>query len=174
MQPTNYFLDKFVAHKLSLLTECGAPELSANPNWIGQFVINTMLIAKPQPKQRAFVYLPPASGRCVSAYRAARSAPIEYVETPRNIFSPYFKALLNFEVCMGQCGQLIELIKSATGMSSFQKNDKSDNERLHKLYIFSKHMDKMIADNRLPTDATVSDLDNERRPGVQVSKNNVR
>jgi hypothetical protein len=157
MQPTNYFLDKFVAHKLSLLTECGAPELSANPNWIGQFVINTMLIAKPQPKQRAFAFtfLRRAEG-AFSAYRAARSALIEYVETPRNVFSPYFKALLNFEVCIGQCGQLIELIKSATGMSSFQKNDKSDNERLHKIYIFSKHMDKMIADNRLPTDATAA------------------
>jgi hypothetical protein len=29
MQPSSYFLDNFVAHKLSLLSECGSPEAIA-------------------------------------------------------------------------------------------------------------------------------------------------
>jgi hypothetical protein len=157
MQLSNYSLDNFVAHKLSLLTECSAPELSANPNWIGQFVLNTMLVANLPPKQRAFAFtfLRRAEG-AFSAYRAARSALTEYFNTPRNVLSPYFRALLNFEVCIGQCYQGFELLERASGKRVFQKNDMSDGERLHDLYIASKHMDRMIAGNRLPTEATAA------------------
>jgi hypothetical protein len=140
MPLTNYSLDKFVAHKLSLLTECGAPELSANPNWIGAFVLNTMLIANLPPMQRAFAftYLRRAEG-AFSAYRAARSGLIEYCNTRGgNVLSPYFRALLNFEVCIGQCYQGFELLATA---SRHQKNDASDAKRLHSLYVASKHMD---------------------------------
>jgi hypothetical protein len=157
MQPSNYLLDKFVAHELSRLTECGAPELSTNPNWIGDFVLMCALVANPPPKQRAYAFnfLRRAEG-AFFAYRAARSALIEYLQTPRNIVSPYFRALLNFEVCIAQCYQGFELLKTASGKQVFQKNDMSDGERLHGLYIASKHMDRMIDGGRLPTEATAA------------------
>jgi hypothetical protein len=157
MQPSNYLLDNFVAHKLSLLTECGAPELSANPNWIGHFVLTSVFITKLPPKQRAFVFnfLRRAEG-AFFAYGAARSALIEYLQTPRNVLSPYFKALLNFEVCIAQCYQGLELLATASGQQVFQKKETSDGERLHKLYIVSKHMDKMIDGGKLPNEATAA------------------
>jgi hypothetical protein len=56
MQPSNYMLDNFVAHKLSLLTECGACELSANANWIGAFELTSLFRAQLPPKKRAYVF----------------------------------------------------------------------------------------------------------------------
>jgi hypothetical protein len=154
MPLSDYSLDNFVAHELSSLTKCGAPELSANPNWIGQFVLNTVVIAKPE-RPYAFTFLRRAEG-AFSSYRAARSALIEYVETPRDVLSPYFKALLNFEVCIGQCCQGFNLLRTASGKDWFQKNDKSDGDRLNNLYNNSKHMDERIADGALPTEATAA------------------
>jgi hypothetical protein len=52
-RPTNYMLDNFVAHKLSLLTECGAPEFTNNENWLGTFILNSVFIAQLAPKPRA-------------------------------------------------------------------------------------------------------------------------
>lgn len=34
-RPSDYMLDNFVAHKLSLLTACGAPEFTHDENWLG-------------------------------------------------------------------------------------------------------------------------------------------
>ncbi len=41
-QLSNYTLDNFVAHKLSLLTECGAQELCTNFNWLNTFVLTSV------------------------------------------------------------------------------------------------------------------------------------
>jgi predicted RNA-binding Zn-ribbon protein involved in translation (DUF1610 family) len=157
MQPTNYFLDNFVAPKLSLLTECGARELPKNANWLGAFILTSVFKMKLPPKNRAYVFnfLRRAEG-AFSAYREARAALIEYLQTPRNVLSPYFRALLNFEVCIAQCYQGYELLATASGEKLFKRKDKSDAERLHCLYIDSKHMDEMIDGGKLPTEATVA------------------
>src|SRR6202011_5859336 len=39
-RPSYYMLDNFVAHKLSLLTKCGARELPTNANWLNTFILN--------------------------------------------------------------------------------------------------------------------------------------
>ena len=157
MQPSNYLLDNFVAHKLSLLTYCGARELSTNANWIGAFVLTSVFKTQLPHKERAYVFnfLRRAEG-AFSAYREARTALIEYLRTPRNVLSPYFRALLNFEVCIAQCYQGYGLLATASGQPFFQKNDKSEAERLQMLYVDSKHMDKMIDGGKLPTEATAA------------------
>jgi hypothetical protein len=72
-------------------------------------------------KTRAYVFnfLRRAEGAS-SAYRVARIALIEYLETPRNVLSPYFRALLNFEVCISQCYQGYELLATASGQKFFE------------------------------------------------------
>jgi len=156
-QPSNYFLDNFVAHELSLLTECGAPELSRKVNWIGAFILTSAFVATLAPKKRTYVFnfLRRAEG-AFSTYSEARNALIEYLQTPRNVVSPYFRALLNFEVCIAQCYQGYELLATASGRKLFKPNDKSGAERLCKLYVDSKHMDKMIDGGKLPTKATAA------------------
>lgn len=157
MQPTNYMLDNFVAHKLSLLTECGVREFSTNANWINAFVLTSVFKAKLPPKERAYVFnfLRRAEG-AFSAYREARAALIEYLQTPRNVCSPYFRTLLNFEVCIAQCCQGYALLATASGEKFFQNSDKGEAERLYKLYVDSKHMDQMINGGKLPTEATAA------------------
>jgi hypothetical protein len=172
MQPTNYMLDNFVAHKLSLLTECGVREFSTNANWINAFVLTSVFKAKLPPKERAYVFnfLRRAEG-AFSAYREARAALIEYLQTPRNVCSPYFRALLNFEVCIAQCCQGYALLATASGEKFFQNSDNGEAERLYKLYVDSKHMDQMINGGKLPTEATAA---NELRLGEQSSRGHVR
>ncbi|MFA6283837.1 MAG: hypothetical protein WC633_06825 [Desulfurivibrionaceae bacterium] len=157
MQPSNYLLDNFVAHKLSLLNECGAPELSEKSTWLNNFILNSVFIAKFPTKFQAYIFnfLRRTEG-AFSAYREAHVALIEYVETPRNVLSPYFKALLNFEVCIAQCYQGYELLKTASGEKLFEPNDGSEMEKLHTLYIDSKHMDQMIDGGKLPPEATAA------------------
>jgi hypothetical protein len=158
---TDYFLDNFVAHKLSLLTKCGTRELTTNANWISAFVLTRAFTAPLPHKNRAyaFTFVRRAEG-AFSAYRQARAALIEYVETPRgNVFSPYFRALLNFEVCIAQCCQGCELLATASGEKHprwKKKNDKSELGRLYKLYVDSKHMDEMIDGGKLPTEAAAA------------------
>lgn len=157
MQPSNYLLDNFVAHRLSALTVCGAPEIPDEANWLNAFILTTVFRVSLEGRTRAYVFnfIRRAQGAFFS-YRQARSALIEHVETPRNVLSPYFKALLNFELCISQCYQGYELLATASGQKFFEKGDNSDAERLHKLYVDSKHMDQMIDGGKLPTEATAA------------------
>jgi hypothetical protein len=81
---------------------------------------------------------------------------IEYVSTPSNVISPYFRAPLNFEVFIAQSYQGYELLRTASGIDYFAKNDQSDGDRLNKLNNDSKHMndriDKANFHLRLPPD----------------------
>ena len=102
MQPSNYLLDHFVGHKLSLLTVCGAPEITRDATWINTFILTSVIQADIEPKTRAFLFnfLRRAEGAFL-AYRQAHAALLDYIGTSRNVLSPYFKALLNFEICIG-------------------------------------------------------------------------
>jgi hypothetical protein len=157
MRPSNYLLDNFVAHKLSLLTECGAPELPTNTNWLNTFILSSVFLARLPSKPRAYVFnfLRRAEG-ALSSYRQARSALIEYLATPRHVLSPYFRALLYFEVCISHCYQGYELLRTATGKNFFEPNDGSGAYRLNLLYNDSKHMNERIERGELPTEATAA------------------
>ena len=95
MRPSNYLLDNFVAHRLSLLKECGAPELPESRNWLNEFILNSAFKVQLEARTRAYVFnfLRRAEG-ALSAYRVARVALIEYLTTPANVLSPYFRGAL--------------------------------------------------------------------------------
>lgn len=157
MQLTDYALDQFVAHKLSLLTERGAKEIADPADFLNAFILNTIVGPRSQldSKTRAYVFnFIRRAGGAVSAYREARAGLIEYVSTPREVISPYFKALLNFEVFIAQSYQAYELLVTASGIDLFVRGDQSDGERLNKLYNDSKHMNRMIVGGQLPPEAT--------------------
>jgi len=157
MQPTNYLLDHFVAHKLSQLTECGAQEFPREGNWLNKFILTSVIKVTLPAKTRAYIFnfLRRAEG-ALFAYDEARKAVIEYINTPRNVLSPYFRALLNFEVCISQCYQGYELLARASGEKFFEQNDGSEAERLQMLYVDSKHLDRMIDGGKIPTEATAA------------------
>jgi hypothetical protein len=45
---SNYALDNFVAHKLSLLTECGAREIPTYANYLNTFILNSVFRVTPR------------------------------------------------------------------------------------------------------------------------------
>lgn len=156
MQMSKYTLDKFVAHKLSGLTRCGAKEINNSVSYLNAFILNNIFGSAPlDDKMRAYAFnfIRRAEGAFAS-YREARFALIEYVETPPNLISPYFRALLNFETFLAQVYQGYELLRTASGIKYFEKGDQSDGERLNKLYNDSKHMDRKIERGELPPRAT--------------------
>ncbi len=155
MQLTDYALDNFAAHNLSLLARCGASEMPISKNWLGSFISRSVFLANTPSKDRAYMFniIRRAEG-ALNAYREARTALIEYVETPRSELSPYFRSLLNFEVAIAQCYQGLELLSTSVGQKLFQKDDGSVYQRLQTLYVDSKHMDLMISGGKFPDEAT--------------------
>lgn len=150
-------LDNFVAHKLSLLTECGAGELPPDESWLNDFILNNAFRVNLPAKTRAFVFNFLRRAEAARwTYRGARTALIEYLPTPSNVISPYFRALLGFEICISQCYQGYELLMKATGEKIFTAGDGSDAERLRNLYIHCKHMDLKIKGGKMPTGATAT------------------
>ena len=55
MQPSDYLLDNFVAHKMSFLTECRAPELSMK-TWLNVFILNSANQARLDDKHYAYAF----------------------------------------------------------------------------------------------------------------------
>ncbi len=156
-QLTDFFLDKFVAHKISFLTECGAPELSMESAWLNNFILNSAFRFSLPAAGRAYVFnfIRRAEG-AFFAYRVARLELIEFINTPSNVISPYFRSLLRFETCVSQLWQGCELFMKITGEKVFNRSDGSDMERLHGLYIDAKHLDSVIEAGKLPDTATAS------------------
>jgi predicted RNA-binding Zn-ribbon protein involved in translation (DUF1610 family) len=154
-QPSNYLLDNYIAHKLSELTQCHAPELKDDAQWLNNFILNSVFRVQLPPKTRAYVFnfLRRTEGASF-AYRAALVEIHEYLNTPRSTISPYFRALSHIEICIAQCYQGYELLGSAFGESIYTQGDGSPEERLQIVYVDSKHMDRMIAGEKLPEKAT--------------------
>jgi hypothetical protein len=62
---SDYALDSFIGHKLSLLTECGAEPIDQAPAWLTVFVLNSAVSATKEPKgyPYSFNFLRRAEGR---------------------------------------------------------------------------------------------------------------
>jgi len=121
-QPSNELLDNYVAHKLSELTECGAVELEVDSSWLNNFILNNIFRFGVQPKARAYLFsfLRRTEG-ATTAYQLACTALTEYIRTPRNVVSPYFRALTQFEICISQLYQGYELLATATGQRLYSR-----------------------------------------------------
>jgi len=152
---SNYTLDTFIAHRLSELTNCGAPELAAETKWLNTFILNSIIHFSIPPKTRAYLFNFLRRAEAASAaYREARHQLLEHIATPSNVVSPYFLSLAQFEVCVSQCYQGYELLARAGGTKLYEPGDGSPEERLQTVYVDSKHMDRMIDGMRLPESAT--------------------
>jgi hypothetical protein len=154
MQPTNYLLDNFIAHRLSELTVCGAPELAQEAKWLNTFILKTVFHFSLPPKTRAYLFnFLRRTEAASAAYVEARRQLIEHLETPRNVVSPHFLSLAQFEVCIAQCYQGYELLARAAQSKLYEPGDDSAEEKLQTVYVDSKHMDRMIHGEKLTESA---------------------
>lgn len=154
-QPTNYLLDNFIAHKLSELTACCAPELPEEAKWLNTFILKSIFQLSIASKTRAYLFnfLRRAEGAS-AAYREARRQLLEHLATPRNVISPYFLSLTQFEICIAQCYQGYETLDRAMGQQLYEPGRGAVEEKLQTVYVDSKHMDSMIHGGKLPDPAT--------------------
>lgn len=154
---TNSFVDTFVAYKMSEINKCEAPDMKTEEKkLLNQFLLNSVFKVTIKAKQKAYLMnIVRRVEGAFSAYHEARKSLIEHIDTPNNTISPYFRSLLNFEGCVSQLYQSIELNCKLTGNKAFDKgrNSKCKYERLYDVYIDSKHMDGMIKGRKLPDDA---------------------
>ena len=155
MQPSNYLLDNFIAHRLSELTVCGTPELDEEAKWLNTFILKTIFQFSIPPKTRAYLFNFLRRAEAASAaYRDARRLLLEHLATPRNVISPYFLSLAQFEVCITQCYQGYELLARSVGQRLYEPGSGTSEENLQTVCVDSKHMDRMIDGDKLPNSAT--------------------
>lgn len=155
MQPTNYLLDNYVAHKLSELNACDAPELVEEAKWLNQFILRSIFHLSLTAQTRAYLFnfLRRAEGASMS-YREGRRLLLQHLASPQNVISLYFRSLTLFEVCIAQCYQGYELLARVVGQKLYEPGSGTPEEKLQTVYVDSKHMDQMIYGNKLPTSAT--------------------
>ena len=150
---TDDFVDKYVAHKISELSICGAPELSDRPrSWLSPFIINSGLRVHLTDKARAYVFNYLRRVEAASTfYVQAREALLKYLDhqaTRVTGASHYFHSLMLFEICVSQMYQAAELLYRPLRIKMSDVGD--DVQSLWYLYNDAKHMDQMIKGGRLP------------------------
>lgn len=163
MRLSNIFLDTYIAPKLSSLTEFKTHEASEKLKpWVNNFILNsTFRVKVPEPtKTYYFNFLRRAEGAFIE-YEYARKALEDYINTKRNNpernkISPYFRALLHFETFIAQLYQAYEFLMTFSKMKVFNRGEGTIIEKIHELYITSKHMDKCIKKGHLPDSATIA------------------
>ncbi len=159
---SNYALDKFVAPKLSELTECNIPDMSNHfgqaDHWVTNFILNSILRipVEPKPKQYIIFFLRRAEA-AFREYQNARRTLVAYVKYGREKGSVYFEALFHVEICIAQMWQAFDqttkFTKNASGENDklYERGDGSVYERLNSLYNISRHIGSNIPeDSNLP------------------------
>ncbi len=156
--PTNYALDHFVAQGLSSLTECGAPEIpDSGRSWLGPYTLVVEFNNLPDSDRAYRLNFLRRTEGALLAYDDARTALLYYLKAPRVAISAYFRALLQFEICVSQIYQGLELLRAKTDRNIYDpahRNNRSIGRRLHDTYIASKHLDGTIKSRKVPLDAT--------------------
>jgi hypothetical protein len=152
---SNYVLDTFVAPRISVLTECGAPDLPIQESVVPQFQLNALLQhIQLNPQGRSYwLNIIRRAEAAWSAYGEARKALLEYLSNRK--LASYFRALAFFEMCVSQIWQAHELLRKATGADAFARGDQSVLERLHDMYNDVKHMEERIHEGKLENTASI-------------------
>jgi hypothetical protein len=129
--------------------------LPEEAKWLNTFIRKTIFQLSIPAKTRAYLFnfLRRAEGAS-AAYREARRLLVEHLTSPRNVISPYFRSLTQFEICISQCYQGYELLARAMGHQLYEPGHGTPEEKLRIAYVDSKHMDQMIYGDKLPNPAT--------------------
>lgn len=159
---TDYTLDKFIAPKLSELTQCNIPDVSDKfkelTSLIDAFILNSIFTNCYNNDGIPFMFF--YLRRAEAAYREfhfSRIVLLRYLEVKRENFSLYFETLFHIETCIAQLWQAIlqfnSLISKATGKKEriYKKGESSYYERINLLYNASRY----AGEDNIPDKATI-------------------
>jgi hypothetical protein len=142
---TNYALDKFVAPKLSELTECNIPDMSTHSSqsdsWVGNFILNSIFTFQGNSLFTQYaIYVLRRAEAAFREYRNARLTLFNYVNNQQKNVSVYFEILFHVETCIAQMWQACDAtIKFSKGKKLYNRRDGSAFERLNNLYNISRY-----------------------------------
>jgi len=159
---SNWAKDR-IAPQLSQLSACGAEPLGLDGKPLASLIVNGLLFFRyPEEKHPLAVNYARRIEQAVYEYENGRTQLQEYVATPDNVISPYFRAFAHFEHCLASLDQALELgtrlfrTEATRGHREYASNDGSVNDRINRLHRHSKHMDERIESGKLPPEGTTA------------------
>lgn len=150
MQFGAFVLDKYGAPKLSKLTEFNVPEMAEPPNYLGSFVLNSLLIMPHEDPEGRFILM---FGRrvehAIREYRKGRDLLLSYVAglpQTNNHFLRALQAATHFEQCVGSICQAAALLTGLINRIPNTPPPEPDNReaRLKLIWNRAKHFDDDI------------------------------
>jgi hypothetical protein len=150
-----FVLDTFGAPRLSELTVCGAPDLEEPPNYLGSFVLNSILHLKHnEPVGRLILMFGRRVEHAVREYRRGRELLVAYVSRlpqSNNHFLHAMRATTHFEEWIGAAYQAGALLMRVVGLTAPPDQLPAEDDRLKRLKLIwnrSKHFDDDLAKKR--------------------------
>lgn len=149
--------DEHVATAISKFTGATIPELAHDQAdyWLDNYFLNSAIGTSfmPPAREYAFTFIRRTSA-AFEEYELARAATLQFVDrrsAGEQPISIYRSALYHWEQCSALAWQAIEVWRKITKSDAFSPGDGSVEERLHHAHNRSKHTDKAIAANQMPT-----------------------
>jgi hypothetical protein len=155
MPLSNYSLDTFVAPKMSLLTECGMPELEPLASALPSVVLNRIFVAPlPEKPAQLIVNIIRKVEIAFQEYRLAREALVAHTAKSIKGIASYFLALGYVEQCLAATHQSICMLIPKDQRSNFPSDSPED--KIRRLYNTSKHVDERITEGKLLEGSTIA------------------
>ncbi|MFC3789131.1 hypothetical protein ACFOQM_10105 [Paenibacillus sp. GCM10012307] len=146
LQPSNYFLDKFVSFDLSSLSSNNTGKREISSKWVNAFILNSAFRYKfEEPKRLLIMNLLRRVESSFHQYNLGSSQLDEYLLGDKRGISRYFSAVVCFEIALSHLYQAYMFGQRLTGIKLFNSNDNSSLDRLNKLYNISKHYDGTVS-----------------------------
>jgi hypothetical protein len=157
LQPTNDYMDRFVAPGYSAFTAATIPDMSAasqeQEHWVANFILNGSMRVTLDDDTRRTWY---------NFLRRAESAFLEYEEAKRltldHIASPaahrYIRAIGRWEQFLSEAYRAWAVLVKGEKVL-FDKDDGSVLQRLNLFYNLTKHVESAIKSGQLPPNGTL-------------------
>jgi hypothetical protein len=144
LQPTNDFLDKFVAPKISAFTAVSIPELRGMPqNWLMIFILSSCLrVNLDDDSWRTFYNFLRKTEAAFREYNLAQQLTTAYLENPE-IKAEYIQAIDHWEMFLAVAYQAWALLARGE-RDLLGAEDDAALMRLNSLYNVTKHIDGAI------------------------------
>jgi hypothetical protein len=160
LQPSNLFMDKYVAPGFSAFTAATIPDMSAvsreQGHWLANFILNSW--ARPTTdddlRRTLFNFLRRTQA-AFREYQEARRLTLAHLADERpNAISGYFEAIDHWEQFLSQADRAGAVLVRGQKVL-FVKDDGSVIQRLNLLYNRTKHLETAINSGQLPPDGTL-------------------
>jgi hypothetical protein len=149
LQPSNYFLTKFISFDLSNLTVNNNGNRENINKWVNSFILNSAFRYKYEESQRLLIMnLLRRVESSFHQYNIGSSQLDDYLQSDKGV-SRYFAAIVCFEIALSHLYQAYMFgSRLSGGIKLFNTKDNSSVHRLNKLYNISKHYDgRIISDD---------------------------